>query len=98
MSSCLRNRVHRGNLQQCVRREMEKLDINSRVLFSNTLTRQASEDLFFKVIKIFLRSQARPELVRQEHQVGSLNNCISELSATGLCLKIGITGRSTRIC
>ena len=32
--------------------EMKKLEINSRVLFSETLTRQMWEDLFLKAIKI----------------------------------------------
>ena len=40
--------------------------------------------------KDHLLIQERSELMKQEHQVGSLNNCIGELSATSLCSKIGI--------
>ena len=39
---------------------------------------QIWEDLFLKATEHLL-SQARSELMKQEHQVGSLNNCISEL-------------------
>ena len=35
------------------------------------------EDLFVREIRIML-SQAKSEHLTQEHQVGSLNNCISE--------------------
>ena len=58
---------------------MKNREINSRVLFSNTLTRHIWEDLSLKAIKINLLSQARSELMRQEHQVESLNNCINDL-------------------
>ena len=37
------------------------------------------EDLFFREIGDHLLSQAKSELMRQEHQVGSFNNCASEL-------------------
>ena len=37
------------------------------------------EDLFLKVIKDHLLSQARSDLPKQEHQVRSLNSCISQL-------------------
>ena len=43
--------------------------------------------------KDHLLSQAKSELMKQEHQVGSLNNCIDELNKN-LCSKIGIGGRS----
>ena len=36
-------------------------------------------NLFLKGNKDHLLSQARSELVKQEHQVGSLNSCINEL-------------------
>ena len=36
-------------------------------------------DLFLKVRRIILLNQARSELVKQEHQVGSLNSCTNEL-------------------
>ena len=42
-----------------------------------------------------LLNQARSDLMKQEHQVGSLNNCASELQQQSLCSKIGITGRTT---
>ena len=41
--------------------------------------------------KDHLLRQAKSELMRQEHQVGSLNNCISELQQHAYCSKIGIT-------
>ena len=47
--------------------------------------------------KDHLLIQARSELMKQEHQVESLNNCIDELQATSLCSKIGIGGRPSRI-
>ena len=52
MSSRLRNRVHRGNLLHCFHLEAKNREIDSRVLFSKTLTRQIWEDLFFKAMKI----------------------------------------------
>ena len=52
---------------------MRNGEIKSRVLFSETPIRQIWEDLFL--------SQAKSELVRQEHQVGSLNNCISDIES-----------------
>ena len=48
----LRNRVHRGNLLHCFHLEMKNWEINSRVLFSKTLTRQMWEDLFLRERKI----------------------------------------------
>ena len=44
-----------------------------------------------------LLSQARSELTRQEHQGGSLKNCIGELQQQAYCSMIGITRRSTWI-
>ena len=55
--------------------EMKNRETNSRVLFSNTLTCQLWEEVFLRD----LLSQARSELMRQEHKVGSLNNRICEL-------------------
>ena len=43
-------------------------------------------------------NQARSELMKQKQQVNSLDNCVGAASATSLCSKIGITGRTTRIC
>ena len=47
--------------------------------------------------KDHLLSQARSEFLRQEHQVESLNNCISELQQQAYALRIGVAGGSTRI-
>ena len=44
--------LHRGNLLQCFHLEAKNRETNSRVLFSNTLTRQIWENLFLKAIKI----------------------------------------------
>ena len=57
----------------------ENLEINSRVPFSKTLTRQIWEDLFLEVIKIIYSVRQEMNLWDKEHQVRSLNNCISEL-------------------
>ena len=43
------------------------------------MTRQMLRDLFLKVTRINLLNQARSEIIKQEHQVGSLNSCIDEL-------------------
>ena len=43
-----------------------------------------------------LLSQARSELMKQEHQVGSLRNCFSERQQQAYSPRIGITGRATR--
>ena len=48
----LRNREHRGNLLHSFHLEMKNQQIISRVLFSETLTRQIWEDLFLKAIMI----------------------------------------------
>ena len=48
----LRNQLHRGNLLHCFHLEMKNREINSRVLFSRTLTRQMWEDLFLRETKI----------------------------------------------
>ena len=50
-----------------------------RVPFFNVLIYQNWEDLFLKVNKDHLLSQARSELMKQEYQVGSLTWCINEL-------------------
>ena len=53
--------------------------INSRVLFSETLTRENVGRSLLEGKKDHLLSQAKSEFMRQEHQVDSLNNCICEL-------------------
>ena len=49
------------------------------ILFLELLNRRVLENLFLMAIKIILLNQARSELMKQECQVGSLNNCINEL-------------------
>ena len=49
------------------------------ILFLELLTQRKLENLFLFVTRIILLNQARSEFVKQEHQVGSLNNCIDEL-------------------
>ena len=44
-----------------------------------------------------LLTQAKSELMREEHQVEPLNNCISELQQQIYAQKVGITRRATRI-
>ena len=43
---------HRGNLLHCSHHEAKNREINSRVLFSETLSRQIWEDLFLNAFKI----------------------------------------------
>ena len=78
MSSSSQEPSAPGNLLHCFHLETKKWEINSRVLISETLTRQMWEDLFLRERKIICSVKQKTELVRQEHHVGSLNNCISE--------------------
>ena len=71
-------------------RKRRTAKINSRVLSSNTLTRQTWEDLFLKAIKIICSVRAKSELTRQEHQVGSLDSCISELQQHAYAQRSGL--------
>ena len=48
----LKYQLHQGNLLHCFHLEVKNRDINSRVLFSNTVTSFIWEDLFLKAIKI----------------------------------------------
>ena len=48
-------------------------------MFFDLLTRQMFGHHFLMETRIHLLNQARSELLKQEHQVGSLNNCIDEL-------------------
>ena len=63
---------------QCFHQGAKKRATSSIILFLNWLIHQIWDDLFLKN-KDHLLSQARSELVKQEHQVGSLKNYISEL-------------------
>ena len=54
-------------------------ETSSKVLCSNMLTRQNLGRYLFEGNKDHLLSHAKSELMRQEHQVGSLTNCIDEL-------------------
>ena len=47
--------------------------------------------------KDHLLSQARSELVKQEHHVGSLNSCTNDLQQQAYAQGIGIAGRSSWI-
>ena len=93
----VRNRVHRGNLLQCSHQEMK----NRGNQFKSSVFKHADTSKLGRSLlegnKDHLLSQARSELMKQEHEVGSLNNCIRELQQHALCSKIGITGRSSRI-
>ena len=92
-----RNREHRGNLLQCLHREAQNREINSRVPFSKTLTRQMWEDLFLKALKIIC-SAKRDQTWRSKNFKLNLSIIDQPASATSLCSKIGITGRTTWIC
>ena len=64
--------MHRGNLLHCFHLEVKNWDISSRVLFS----KNAHPSYLGRSL---LEGNKDHLLTRQEHQVGSLNNCISEL-------------------
>ena len=57
---------------------MRNRELNSRVLFKNADPSNLGRSLL-EGNKDHLLSQARSELLRKEHQVGSLNDCTSEL-------------------
>ena len=75
MSSSSQEPSAPGNLLHWFHLEVKNRDINSRVLFS----KNAGERSLLEGNKDHLLSQAKSELMKQEHQVGSLNHCISEL-------------------
>ena len=64
---------------QCFRQGVTNLETCSRIPFLNSLIHQIWEDLFLKVMKITCSVRPDLNLKNQEHQVGSLNNCIGEL-------------------
>ena len=75
----LRNREHRGNQLQCFSsRSNEPGSHLKSSIFKNADPSNLGRS-FLEGNKDHLLSQARSELMRQEHQVGSLNDCISEL-------------------
>ena len=82
------NREQRWNLLQCFRQEMRNLKINLRVLFFKHADPSNLGRSLLEGIKDHLLSQARSELMRQEHQVGVLNNCISELQQQAYAQRI----------
>ena len=67
------------------------------ILFVDLLTQQMLRNVFKDGNKDHLLNQARSEIVKQEHQVESLNRCIDELQQQALCTRIGIGGRPSRI-
>ena len=80
--------------------EVINREIVSRVvfiLFLDLLTQQMLGNVFKDGNKDHLLNQARSEMVKQEHQVESLNSCIDELQQQALCSKKGIGGRPSRI-
>ena len=71
--------MHRGNLLQCFHQEAKNREINSRVLFFKHADPSNLGRSLLEGNKDHLLSQAKSEFMREEHQVGSLYNCISEL-------------------
>ena len=69
--------MQREYLLQCFRQEMRNLEINSRVLFSKNADPSNLGRSLLESNEDHLLNPARSGLMRQEHQVGSLNNCIS---------------------
>ena len=81
---------HRRNLLHCFHLEVKNPDINSRVLFSETLTRQIWEDLFLKIFSVKQSLNVRDRNIKLDVSV------IASVSYSNtLCSKIGITRRST---
>ena len=75
----VRNRVHRGKLAALFSSGNEEPGNQLKSsIFKNADPSNLGRSLI-EGNKDHLLSQARSELVRQEHQVGSLNDCISEL-------------------
>ena len=77
--SHLEYQLHWGNLLHCFHRGSKE----PRNQFKSSVFKDADPSnqgrSLLEANKDHLLSQARSELVKQEHQVGSLNNCISEL-------------------
>ena len=69
----LKNREHRGNLLQCFHKRTRKRE---EFYFQ---TRWSVKSGLSEGNKDHLLSQGRAEIMKREHQVESLNNCISEL-------------------
>ena len=78
-SNYLKSHERLGNRMQCFHQGATNRETSSKVLCSNMLTRQMLGRSLLECNKNHLHSQARSELVKQEHQVGSLNHRISEL-------------------
>ena len=64
---------------QCFHQGARNRETSSKVLCSNMLIRQKLGRSPPEGSKDHLLSQARSELMKQEHQVGSFNSCINEL-------------------
>ena len=61
--------MHRGNLLHCFHEEAKKQKTNARVLFlKNADPSNLARSLFFEGNKDTLLSQARSEIMKQEHQ------------------------------
>ena len=70
--------MHQGNLLHCFHLEVKNWDISSRVLFSKNSDPSNFGRSLLEGNKDHLLCLPKFELTRQEHQVGSLNYCISE--------------------
>ena len=64
---------------QCCHQEARNGETNSRVLFFKSVDPSNLGRSLLEGNKDHLLSQARSDLMKQEHEVESLNNCISEL-------------------
>ena len=93
-SSYLRNREHRRNLLHCSQLEAKNREINSRVLFSSTLTREIWEDLFFKAMKIICSIKQNLKLWDRNIKL-YLSIIYQWATATRLCSQISWISKST---
>ena len=64
---------------QCFRQGATNRETSSRVLFSKNVDPPKLGRSLLEGNKDHLLSQSRSELMKQEHRVGSLKNCIGEL-------------------
>ena len=75
----------------CFHQGTKNRETNSRVLFSKTLTRQIWQDLI-EGNEDHLLSQARSDFLRQEHQIESINNCVSDLQQHAYAQRLELQG------
>ena len=74
----LKSREHAGNRMQCFDQGVTNRDHSENSIFQFADPSNLGRSLL-EGSKDHLLSQARSELTKREHQVGSLNNCVGDL-------------------